>query len=95
MYVITGATGHTGKRISENLLAAGKSVKVIGRSADKLADLATKGATPAVGDLHDTDFLTAAFQGATAVYLMIPPKFDTADWPAYQRELISAYIPAL
>lgn len=95
MYVITGATGHTGKRISEGLLAAGKPVKVIGRHAEKLAELAAKGAIPAVGDLSDTEFLTAAFQGATAVYLMIPPKFDTADWPAYQRELISAYIRAL
>ncbi len=95
MYVITGATGHTGKRISENLLAAGKPVKAIGRSAEKLADLVAKGATTAVGDLNDTDFLTEAFQGATAVYLMIPPKYDTNDWIGYQRELIHAFIPAL
>ena len=95
MYVITGATGHTGKRISENLLAAGKSVKVIGRHADKLAELVEKGATAAVGDLNDVNFLTNAFQGATAVYLMIPPKMDVTDWRAYQRELIAAYIPAL
>ena len=95
MYVITGATGHTGKRISEALLAAGKSVKVIGRSADKLADLVSKGAVAAVGDLNDTAFITEAFQGAEAVYLMIPPKFDTDDWRAYQRELVHAFIPAL
>lgn len=95
MYVITGATGHTGKRISENLLAAGKSVKVIGRSAEKLADLVAKGAVAAVGDLADTALLTEAFTGAEAVYLMIPPKWDVTDWRAYQRELINAYIPAL
>jgi len=95
MYVITGATGHTGKRISENLLAAGKPVKVISRSTEKVADLVAKGAEAAIGDLSDEAFLTEALAGATAVYLMIPPKFDVTDWLAYQRELIQAFIPAL
>jgi uncharacterized protein YbjT (DUF2867 family) len=31
MYVITGASGNTGSLIAENLLKAGKQVKVIGR----------------------------------------------------------------
>jgi len=95
MYVITGATGHTGKTVAENLLAAGKSVKVIGRSAEKLSELAAKGATPAVGDLSDAGFLTAAFEGATAVYLMIPPKWDVSNWRAFQRALIGGFIQAL
>ncbi|MEO6037335.1 MAG: NAD(P)H-binding protein [Saprospiraceae bacterium] len=95
MYVITGATGHTGKRITENLLAAGKSVRVIGRSADKLTDLVEKGATAAVGDLADVAFLTKAFEGATAVYLMIPPIWATKDWRADQRELTKAFVAAL
>ncbi len=95
MYIITGATGHTGKRISEDLLAAGKSVKVISRSADKVADLVSKGAVAAIGDLHDAAFLTQAFTDATAVYLMIPPKWDVTDWIAYQREIIAAYMQAL
>ncbi len=95
MYVITGATGHTGKRISENLLAAGKSVKVIGRSADKLADLVAKGAEAAIGDLSEVAFLTKAFAGAEAVYLMIPPKLDVSDWRTYQRELVGNYVQAL
>lgn len=75
MYIITGATGHTGKRIAENLLAAGHSVKVISRSTEKVAELVAKGAVAAIGDLADADFLTQAFKGATAVYLMIPPKW--------------------
>lgn len=95
MYVITGATGNTGKRIAENLLAAGKSVKVIGRSAERLAALVEKGAVPATGDLADANFLAEAFQGATAVYLLIPPKWDVSDWRAYQRTLIDAYVQAL
>lgn len=34
MYVISGATGNTGKRIAETLLAAGKQVTVISRDAE-------------------------------------------------------------
>ena len=95
MYIITGATGHTGKRITENLLAAGQSVKVISRSAEKVADLTAKGAVAAIGDLADAEFLTKSFQGASAVYLMIPPKWDVTDWRAYQRTLIDAYMKTL
>jgi len=95
MYVITGATGHTGKIISENLLAAGHSVKTIGRSAEKLSDLVAKGATAAVGDLMDAPFLTEAFRGATAVYLMIPPKWDLTDWRAFQRGQTAVFVQAL
>lgn len=95
MYVITGATGNTGKRISEQLLAAGQSVKVISRSAEKVADLVAKGAVPAIGNLDDAEFLTQTFQGATAVYLMIPPKWDVTDWRAYQRSISEAFLKAL
>lgn len=95
MYVITGATGHTGKRIAEQLLAAGQPVKVISRKAENLAGLVGKGAEAAIGDLADAEFLTRAFQGARAVYLMIPPKWDVADWRAYQRTVIAAYTQAL
>jgi uncharacterized protein YbjT (DUF2867 family) len=95
MYVITGATGHTGKIISEQLLAAGKSVKVVGRSAERLADLVAKGGIAAVGDLADKDFLANTFQGATAVYLVIPPKWDVTDWTAYQRSIKDAMVHAI
>lgn len=94
-YVITGATGNTGHIIAENLLATGQSVTAIGRNADKLANLVAKGATPAVGDLADAGFLTKTFEGAEAVYLMIPPKWDVTDWRAHQRTLSDAFIQAL
>ena len=62
MYVITGATGHTGKRIAENLLAAGKKVTAIARNPEKLAPLSEKGATVIATDLGDVATLTAAFK---------------------------------
>lgn len=95
MYVITGATGHTGKIIAERLLAAGKPVRAISRQAAHLEELKSKGAEPAVGDLADAAFLTRAFEGATAVYLVVPPKWDVTDWRAYQREVIGAFEKAL
>jgi len=95
MYVITAATGNTGKIIAQNLLQAGKSVKVISRKAEHLADLVAQGAVAAVGDLADAAFLTQAFEGATAVYLLVPPKWDVTDWRAYQRTVNNAYVQAL
>ncbi|MEI6411470.1 MAG: NAD(P)H-binding protein [Bacteroidota bacterium] len=95
MYVITAATGNTGKIIAQNLLKAGKSVKVISRKAEHLADLVAQGAVAAVGDLTDAAFLTQAFEGATAVYLLVPPKWDVTDWRAYQRTVSDAYVQAL
>jgi uncharacterized protein YbjT (DUF2867 family) len=87
MYVVTGATGHTGKRTAEQLLKAGKEVIVVSRSAEKVADLIAKGAKAAIGDLTDINFLASTFKGATAVYAMIPPSFAVSDFRAYQNEI--------
>lgn len=95
MYVITGATGHTGSKIAEALLAAGKPVTVVGRHADKLQAFVEKGAKAAVGDLEDADFLSQTFSGATAVYALIPPKWDVTDWRAYQDLVSKAFTKAL
>jgi len=39
-----GATGHTGRQITEALLKAGEKVRALGRSASKLAELKSAGA---------------------------------------------------
>lgn len=36
MYVITGATGQTGNKVAEKLLAQGEQVRVVGRDAKRL-----------------------------------------------------------
>ncbi|AEI46672.1 NmrA family NAD(P)-binding protein [Runella slithyformis] len=95
MYVITGATGNTGHAIAEALLAAGKEVKAVVRNAAKGARLAEKGAQLAIGTLEDAAFLKETFNGADAVYLLIPPKWDVKDWRAYQREIIQNFVEAL
>jgi uncharacterized protein YbjT (DUF2867 family) len=73
MYVITGATGHTGSIVADALLAAGKKVRVIGRDAKRLERFTHKGAEAFVADATDAASITNAFSGAEAAYLMIPP----------------------
>jgi uncharacterized protein YbjT (DUF2867 family) len=70
MITVMGATGHTGREITNLLLAAGEHVRVLGRSESKLAELA--GAEPMAGDASDPTFLTKAFTGADAVYTLLP-----------------------
>ncbi len=95
MYVITGATGNIGKRVVESLLAAGKPVRAIARHADKLQDLAAKGAEVVVGDLHDVAFLTKAYAGATAVMTIIPGDYSWTDIGSAQDVIADAHIAAL
>ena len=87
MIVITGATGKTGSKIVEELLAKGQKVRVIGRDAAKLKGFMSRGADAAIGDLADRSFVTRAFAGADAAYVLIPPNFRAADFRAYQKQI--------
>jgi uncharacterized protein YbjT (DUF2867 family) len=73
MYAIIGASGNTGSVIANELLANGKKVRVIGRSAQNLQKFVEKGAEAFVANVDDAAALTKAFTGVKAVYLMIPP----------------------
>ncbi len=86
MYVIIGATGHTGSVVAENLLKEGQKVVAVTRDATKANFLKEKGAYIAEGNLDDSSFLTKTLKGATGVYAIIPPKFDAVDFRAYQRQ---------
>jgi NAD(P)H dehydrogenase (quinone) len=71
--VVTGATGHLGRLVVEQLLAAGtppQSIVAAGRNADKLADVASLGVRTARIDFADRESLLAAFDGADALLLV-------------------------
>lgn len=87
MYVISGASGNTGRIIAEKLLAAGKQVKMLARNAEKLQPLVKKGAVAAIGDMSDQDYLNSAFAGATAAYVLIPPHIGAPNFRAYQNDI--------
>lgn len=94
MIVITGATGNTGRPAAEALLARGAKVRVIGRDAAKLEPLAKRGAEAFVGNAADASSMTRAFQGASAVYLVIP-QAQAEDPRAYQENVSDAYAAAV
>jgi uncharacterized protein YbjT (DUF2867 family) len=95
MFVVTGASGHTGSVVAGNLLAVGKKVRAIGRSAERLQRLAHKGAEPFVASLTDSEALTRAFRGVRAVYVMIPPNYSAEDVGADQHAVTEAIASAL
>lgn len=94
-YVITGASGHISKPIVLQLLNAKHEVTVIGRSAGNLQELVDKGATAAIGSIEDQAFLTKAFAGADALYVMCPPTYDTPDIKAHYEKLGKIYAAAI
>ena len=95
MYVVTGATGNTGRVVANQLLDAGKNVRVIGRNAERLKAFTSRGAEPFVADVTDQAALTKAFAGAEAVYAMIPPDIANPDPRAYQARVSDALAGAI
>ena len=85
MFVVLGATGHTGSAVVETLLNRKQSVRIIVRSADKGAGWKAKGADVAVASLDDVPALTKAFEGATGIYLMVPPNYGATAWLSDQQ----------
>ena len=95
MITVMGATGNTGKAAAERLLAAGKAIRVIGRSEDRLRPLVDRGAVAAAGDATDVAFLSTAFEGAEAVYAMVPPDHAHPDPRKYYNRFGETIAEAL
>lgn len=95
MFVITGATGNTGKVVAEMLLTKCEKVRVLGRSAEKLQPFVAKGAEAFVADVTDEAAMTKAFTGATAVYAMLPPDMKAEDMRQRQLNQARAQVEAI
>ena len=85
MFVVVGATGNTGSAVVDTMLSKKQPVRVVVRSADKGAAWKAKGAEVAVASLDDVPALTKAFEGATGVYLMVPPNYGAIAWLSDQQ----------
>jgi uncharacterized protein YbjT (DUF2867 family) len=79
MYVVLGASGHTGHVVANNLLAREQKVRVVGRNSAHLQPLVSKGAEAFIADITDAGALTKAFQQADSAYVMIPPNLTSND----------------
>src|ERR1700722_3531728 len=95
MIVVTGATGRTGRPATEALLARGEKVRVVGRDAKKLAPLVELGAEPFVCNVEDVASMTAAFDSASAVYLVLPEDGSQPDLRAHQERVSDSYTAAI
>ena len=85
MYVVLGATGHTGSIIANFLLAKSERVRVVGREVSRLDRFVRKGAEAFPANVSDAAALTAAFSGARAAYLMLPPSMTSTDYRTDQE----------
>jgi uncharacterized protein YbjT (DUF2867 family) len=95
MYIVLGASGHTGNIVATSLLAQSQKVRVVGRNADRLKELASKGAEVALTDVTDASALTKAFQGADAAYVLVPPNVTSNNYRAEQDKVSDAIAAAV
>jgi uncharacterized protein YbjT (DUF2867 family) len=90
MYVVIGATGHTGSVVAEGLLAKREKVRVVGRDTRKLDRLKQQGGEAFVGDVTDANAMARALSGADAAYLMLPPNVSSPNVLAYADRVTEA-----
>jgi uncharacterized protein YbjT (DUF2867 family) len=95
MYVILGASGHTGKAVAETLLDGGHKVRVVGRSKAPLEGFTVLGAEIFEANIADSGALPRAFSGAKAVYALVPPNMTSTDYRAEQDATIESIAKAL
>ncbi|TWR29323.1 NAD-dependent dehydratase [Mucilaginibacter pallidiroseus] len=93
--LVTGSLGHISKPLATTLVAANHNVTVISSSEDKVAAIEAIGATPAIGSVTDIKFLTEAFTGANALYIMIPNDITSPDYRKYIAGIGSNYAEAI
>jgi uncharacterized protein YbjT (DUF2867 family) len=95
MYAITGITGKVGGSLALTLLAAGQQVRAVVRDARKGEEWTARGCDVAVAGMDDAKALTAAFDGAAAAFILLPPVFDPSPGYPEMRRVIDALAAAL
>ncbi|UOQ69865.1 NmrA family NAD(P)-binding protein [Hymenobacter volaticus] len=93
--VVTGSLGNISKPLTQVLVEKGHAVTVISSKPGKQPEIEALGAATAIGSLEDVAFLTSAFTGADAVYVMIPPNFTEPNQVAYYSRLAHNYAHAI
>ena len=99
MHVVLGATGNTGSVAAKKLLERGEKVRAVGRDAGKLAQFFPSGARLGVetvtADANDVAALTKAFEGATAAYVLLPPRAKDPELLASGDKMSTAITEAI
>ena len=95
MYAITGITGQVGGALARCLLAEGLPVRAVLRDAAKAAAWSARGCNIALAEMNDAASLTAAFKGATGVFILPPSDFDPEPGFPEARRVIDTVKSAL
>lgn len=94
---VFGATGAQGGPVVQALLAAGRPVRALGHTADKLVALRDQGAETAVVDLADRASVARAVEGVSGVFAHLPfipvPELIRAQSTALAAGLADAQVP--
>lgn len=93
--IVTGSLGNISKPLTEILVEQGHTVTVVSSDFKKQAAITALGATPAIGSISDTAFLTNTFKNADAVYAMIPLSYTEPDLGKYLHRMAQNYADSL
>ena len=94
-FVVSTPTGNIGSVVADRLLEAGADVVVTHRDPQKVDELAARGAIVQQGSIDDESFLTAALQGADALFWVTPPDFQAENFRAAQNAFGAAAAAAV
>ncbi len=92
---IIGATGKVGSKVAGLLLVQNQHVKLIARSADKLAPFTSKGAEIYPISTLETDKLTGILRESDVVLTMIASNHQATDFMEEQRQQADAQVEAI
>lgn len=87
MIVVIGGTGKVGSALLPELSRRGMPARVVTRTAEKDAAVATVGLEPVRGDARDLATLRHVLHGADALFLLTPPSEDEG---AVKRGVVDA-----
>jgi uncharacterized protein YbjT (DUF2867 family) len=94
-FLVAGVSGHTGAVVAQLLLDQKQKVRVLVRDPAKGERWKKRGAEVAVASVEDPHALAAAFRGASAAYLLLPPAPPpTTGLMARAKRIIEAYLQA-
>src|SRR5580658_1716270 len=95
-YILSGSLGNINKPLTQKLVAAGHDVTVISSHEARKPEIEALGAKAAIGSVEDVTFLTETFNGADAVFELIPPPVTVpADWKACIRHIGKNFADAI
>ena len=80
---LTGSLGNISKPLAKTLIENSHHVTLISSDPAKTGHIEALGAKAAIGSISDTAFLAGAFQGADAIYTMVPPNWTVKNYRAY------------